>query len=900
MLTLLTFMIFLHLFTTINGDPCGSNPCQNNGRCFTAQSNQDYVCICNPPNYYEGKNCEIELECAKNNCTDRGHCEVVGNVKKCICESGYSGEFCEKKIPIKDACKSNPCKNNAKCINHFSNFECDCKQYSSGVSCETVDDPCSRCENSINCYLNFTLTPHFKCDCNNTYGGSFCDIKLDACVRNPCLNGNCSVVKEGFHCSCFEGFKGKHCEVKKGIKFNSLNEFVMIIAPVLAALLVLIIAGAFIAFLCYRRFYSTGDKSPKKVKSDVFKDSEDQTPDNVEVAVEPSKEVTAKTDTDNKSSEKSLSKSLSKPIKTINLLTHIQDGIKNNAALFADEFKLLPDGKTNEWQISQLPENKPKNRFINVLPYDHSRVTLNNSFNDYINASFINGYKKEREYISSQGPTKVTLNDFWSMIWDHKICKIVMVANEIENGREKCACYWPDSNFKLFGDMSIMLHQEERNAVSIFRIFHVTKGHESRAVRQFHYVAWPDHGVPVSGEGLLQISMAVNSWLPTDTAPVLVHCSAGIGRSGTFIAIDSLLKQANMENKVDVLKFVTEMRKNRVNMVQTLDQYIFIYKTLLEALCYKESKVSFEIDEFLEIAPKIIPKNLKKLKSSLLYQYNVLNALKPVYTEEDYGVATAEENTIKNNNPNILPVTSYRATLTTAAASFGSYINAVLIPQTCIDTLYIATQMPNKYTEKDLWRLVYDYNASHIIMLNSIEENEEGYWPPLNYAVTHPPFSIKCLGVQDKSSFISRHVLIESSNDSSDSITTHHLELLDVRNDKEPFLLVRIFAKVKEFITKDGLNDELGPRPIIVHCTNGADITGLYIAFCMVCDIIENEKRVDVFSIIKKIRLSRPEFITAVGSLIIKLYLISLLILLTFNLQSSQTLTNLSGTNKEE
>ncbi|XP_076616431.1 receptor-type tyrosine-protein phosphatase H-like isoform X3 [Chaetodon auriga] len=279
-----------------------------------------------------------------------------------------------------------------------------------------------------------------------------------------------------------------------------------------------------------------------------------------------------------------------------------------SAAKFADHFyelsedenrgfsleyeSLIPVGTEQTQKEALLPENKARNRFTNVLPYDWCRVKLSSTPNgksDYINASYMPGHNSNREYIATQGPLPSTVNDFWRMVWEQRVRGIVMVTNCIEGGRTKCEQYWPaDSEPRLLGELLVTMRSEQQEpnwTLREFRLEH-SKTSEERTVKHFHFTAWPDHGVPQSTEVLIQFRGLVRQHIERDGAgaPTVVHCSAGVGRTGTIIALDVLLQQLVKEREVGINAFVHKMRLSRPHMVQTESQYIFLHQCIIDCL----------------------------------------------------------------------------------------------------------------------------------------------------------------------------------------------------------------------------------------------------------------------------------------------------------------------------
>uniref|UniRef100_A0A182N2F2 protein-tyrosine-phosphatase n=1 Tax=Anopheles dirus TaxID=7168 RepID=A0A182N2F2_9DIPT len=236
-------------------------------------------------------------------------------------------------------------------------------------------------------------------------------------------------------------------------------------------------------------------------------------------------------------------------------------------------------------------ENDRKNRYVNILPYDSNRVLLDSyedeedgdGANDYINASFIEGYKYQREYIATQGPKQETCYDFWRMVLQYEIESIVMLTQPIDHDKNKCCQYYPRFNqYNDFGDLRVKCTQELNLSLYYKRLFLVSKGNLTKAVFHYHFLDWPDHSCPASTTDLIKFSKIVRAERKSYAIPLVVHCSAGVGRTGTFIALDIILQRMQQEKKINVYDTVKRLRRQRVKMVQTLDQYTFLYQCCLE------------------------------------------------------------------------------------------------------------------------------------------------------------------------------------------------------------------------------------------------------------------------------------------------------------------------------
>ncbi|KAM3920260.1 uncharacterized protein RB166_014648 [Leptodactylus fuscus] len=261
---------------------------------------------------------------------------------------------------------------------------------------------------------------------------------------------------------------------------------------------------------------------------------------------------------------------------------------------FSEEYeKLAPVGLRQSKSAAEIPENKDKNRYTNVLPYDFSRVELStrggDPTQDYINANYIPGYSFKREFIAAQGPLPKTVSDFWRMVWDKDVKAIVMLTKCIELGKVKCEEYWPKRSPKTYGNFSVSMTDENILPDWTTRDFTIVniETKQSKQVRHFHFTAWPDHGVPKTTSDLIRFRNLVREYTTSCyslDSPILVHCSAGVGRTGTFIALDRIIKQIELEDRIDVYSIVSDIRQHRVLMVQTESQYIFLNQCALDII----------------------------------------------------------------------------------------------------------------------------------------------------------------------------------------------------------------------------------------------------------------------------------------------------------------------------
>ncbi|XP_012498450.1 PREDICTED: receptor-type tyrosine-protein phosphatase H [Propithecus coquereli] len=273
---------------------------------------------------------------------------------------------------------------------------------------------------------------------------------------------------------------------------------------------------------------------------------------------------------------------------------YVRNNEKDSNWGFADEYQQLAlEGQDYSQVVASAPENCAKNRYRNVLPYDWSRVSLKplhgEPGSDYINASFMPGLHSPLEFIAAQGPLPHTVGDFWRLVWEQQSRTLVMLTNCMESGRVKCEHYWPlDAQPCTYGHLRVTLVGEEVTETWAVRDLQLFQAEEQKtlSVRQFHYLAWPDHGVPHSPDPLLAFWKMLRSWLDqaVEGGPPIVHCSAGVGRTGTLIALDVLLRQLECDGLVAPFSFVRKMRESRPLMVQTEAQYVFLHQCILRFL----------------------------------------------------------------------------------------------------------------------------------------------------------------------------------------------------------------------------------------------------------------------------------------------------------------------------
>ncbi|XP_044041364.1 tyrosine-protein phosphatase non-receptor type 12 isoform X2 [Siniperca chuatsi] len=241
--------------------------------------------------------------------------------------------------------------------------------------------------------------------------------------------------------------------------------------------------------------------------------------------------------------------------------------------------------------VGEREENVKKNRYKDILPFDHSRVKLTlkttNQDTDYVNANFIKGMDGPEAYIATQGPLPNTVMDFWRMNWEYNVAVIVMACREFEMGRKKCERYFPllGEEPVSFGPFRISCESEQARTDYFIRTLTVEYENETRRITQFHYMNWPDHDVPSSFDSILDMIGLMREYQENDDVPICVHCSAGCGRTGAICAIDytwNLLKAGKIPEDFNVFRLIQEMRTQRHSAVQTKEQYELVHRAIAQ------------------------------------------------------------------------------------------------------------------------------------------------------------------------------------------------------------------------------------------------------------------------------------------------------------------------------
>ncbi|XP_074923450.1 receptor-type tyrosine-protein phosphatase delta isoform X20 [Chelonoidis abingdonii] len=552
------------------------------------------------------------------------------------------------------------------------------------------------------------------------------------------------------------------------------------------------------------------------------------------------------------------------PIPILELADHIERLKANDNLKFSQEYESIDPGQQFTWEHSNLEVNKPKNRYANVIAYDHSRVLLSAiegiPGSDYVNANYIDGYRKQNAYIATQGALPETFGDFWRMMWEQRGATVVMMTKLEERSRVKCDQYWPSRGTETYGLIQVTLLDTVELATYCVRTFALYKNgsSEKREVRQFQFTAWPDHGVPEHPTPFLAFLRRVKTCNPPDAGPMVVHCSAGVGRTGCFIVIDAMLERIKHEKTVDIYGHVTLMRAQRNYMVQTEDQYIFIHDALLEAVTCGNTEVpARNLYAYIQKLTQIetgenvtgMELEFKRLASSKAHTSRFISANLPC-------------NKFKNRLVNIMPYESTRVCLQPIRGVEGSdYINASFIDGYRQQKAYIATQGPLAETTEDFWRMLWEHNSTIIVMLTKLREMGREkchqYWPAERSA-RYQYFVVDPMAEYNMPQYILREFKVTDARDGQ-SRTVRQFQFTDwpeqgVPKSGEGFIdFIGQVHKTKEQFGQDG--------PISVHCSAGVGRTGVFITLSIVLERMRYEGVVDIFQTVKMLRTQRPAMV---------------------------------------
>lgn len=642
--------------------------------------------------------------------------------------------------------------------------------------------------------------------------------------------------------------------------------------------------------------------------------------------------------------------------------------------LFTSEFDALPK-PTLPSTACDKPENSRKNRYHDITACDETRVKLKQvgpDGSDYINANFIKGYEGKKIFIASQAPLDNTINDFWKMIWEQDVKIVIMVANMQERGRKQAVKYWPNideddmlvnnvleigcKKTEVYADYTkrefelIYVNEKDREAAlarsgsfisqpendyanvpvrpnsknsnKLPLLDDDTIHKEVRRIAHYHFTTWVDLKAPESTCGILRLMLKLRKTDEYVNHPVLIHCSAGVGRTGTFIAIDTLIDQCIVEGKADVFGTVAAIRhqRNKV-MVQTMEQYAFIYRAVAEHFLFGDTDI--HADDFCHYYAKLkhIPRErrisggngirmsslqtsfdqnngsppqtitntvgsslnakLKQLRNGIQKDNNSRQSgldteYQLLFTNIDPSKSTSmgqkEENMHKNRYPDVIPYDRNRVTLSPriGCSSATQYINAT--PHRGYWQHYIMAQDPLDYeTAYDFWRMVDDEKTSTIVMMSRDEDftPDEKYWPdevgvPLIFG-KDSDLVVSLISERVHPTIIERKLQYKFKREEEKFEVIQYAFLGWMTGSATPTTTGPLTELALKVLTRQSRLAH--PTRIIVHSRDGSFEPAVFIAVATLIERLQVEKMIDIFRTCRSIFQHRPKVFTKIVSL---------------------------------
>ncbi|XP_048353842.1 receptor-type tyrosine-protein phosphatase V-like [Sphaerodactylus townsendi] len=538
----------------------------------------------------------------------------------------------------------------------------------------------------------------------------------------------------------------------------------------------------------------------------------------------------------------------------------------SNHGFFQDFEELKEVGKDQPKTEAEHPDNLSKNRYPHVLPYDYTRVKLNlldgEPHSDYINANFVPGYNSPQEFIAAQAPLKKTLDDFWRLVWEQCICTVVMLTVGMENGRVLCEYYWPSDTSPVFsGQITIHLLAEnfaDEWATREFKLQHAGLK-EERRVTHLHYTAWPDHGVPESATSIMAFIDLVRAHIQNakDSGPTLIHCSAGVGRTGTFIALDRLLQQLKHEKVVDVFNTMYSLRMSRHVMIQTLGQYIFLHNCILEKISENPliglSGVDLSHPVPLKSFVQHHERNSYKANAGFFREYEqmLLEAAK----EEVISAVPLPGNHQINFCSSKIPYDHAKVKFSALDRDpFSDLSHIWFIPGCNSAKDYIAIEGPDKLAREEFWGLVWEYGVHTIITLTSEQESSPApdniCWPSEGEPVCTEMLTIQQGPKKAVSGWPCIQLRLKYEKKAKERVLQRFLfPLWEGEEQPSPKVLVGFLTIIRQLVPhrKRG-------SPLVLHSSlGGVGQMGTLIALDTLLQQLKGEKSVDVYGVVLRL-----------------------------------------------
>ncbi|KRZ71591.1 Receptor-type tyrosine-protein phosphatase mu [Trichinella papuae] len=600
------------------------------------------------------------------------------------------------------------------------------------------------------------------------------------------------------------------------------------------------------------------------------------------------------------------------PIETSKFLAFVQER-KRKRLLFKGELMMLKQIVENhKSEYGYL--NLKKNNYPDVLPFDYNRVILkpipNEPNSHYINASYVDSFFQPKAFIITQAmKTKPACVDFWRMVWETNAEIVVMLTKVFDFMKVMCLQYWPLTKLD-YGDITVETVEAKTYAYFTLRCFRVSRVENGstiiRQVRHFHFTEWEVNSLPYIS-ALLDFRRRVHNAVKRcpNNVPMIVHCSNGGGRSGVFLAIYANLDLAEAENVIDVYGYCQTLLNARQSALENLDQYVFIYETLAEAVQCNINPLT--LDELRHRTTMYTTKQSRQALEAIYSQeYKFLTQLTPALRIGDCAGGHRLENRGKNRDVMVVPPDNSRPYLNTlhGESKDYTYINAVYIDGFRRKNEWIVTEWPKHHTIDSFWALVFDHSCHTVVNLSN-DENSKAY-PRFIHSrgrQSYGPFIVDVLSSQQYPYATSHIVKVvkkkvfdipgrkkskrserneKKLTDQLDSLASILSELMvnnkggiqevDARicnvisvriwpiQHRVPLSTVGLIDVIKMArCWRKRAPDRPETKPTVVISHNGVSRVGIYVAINLLIDQMDVEQEVDVFHAAKIVRLNRPQ-----------------------------------------
>ncbi|KAK6991352.1 receptor-type tyrosine-protein phosphatase epsilon, partial [Biomphalaria glabrata] len=812
---------------------------------------------CEPTKF--GENC---AEKCSTNCTDQLCHHVNGRCHKC--QPGHRGklcdQFCENKTYGQDCmtncstnCTDQSCRPvNGSCISCHPGYlgdvcdkVCDAGFYGQNClsNCSLFCNTSSECEPQTGTCYDGCKDGYSGDDCKNkcqdrTYGRNCTKLCSAQCKTKSSVT--CHHVSGECLTECEEDYSGQYCENKESSVASSK---VGAIVGSIVAIIILAVLATVGAIIWKRKLQrKPQDKNEEVMHLDNIRERAEQ-------------------ETAGDSTYINVAGILINTKIAVEVLNKYIDS--HTGDFFTEQYKKVPKPKNVSTEVAVSDENKNKNRYKNICPYDHSRVHLkintNKSEGDYINASYVRDSHNDVKFIAAQGPFGAVVNDFVRMLWEQKVEKVVMLTNLIEEGKPKCDKYWPDSGNTAFGEITVKLKDTQILADYVIRKIELEKSDApTQILTHYHFTSWPDQGVPVTPWALVDFEQRVD--INSSTAPVIVHCSAGVGRTGTFIALHNVLSQAKETGSVDFYKTLVKLREDRFLMIQTPDQYIFLHKAAQAAIVSMGTTVIF--NDSKTRMQHLLTKSISGMSNMEKEFQNICaicqNESNPKTNSEAIYQNTENVKVVdtKNRFESIIPKNCYRPYLGSDSKEFDDYINAVFVQGFYKKDQQILTQLPMPSTLIDFFRLVTQHRVSLIVAFEvdkrSTDQTIANYLPSQDKPITASPFSIRSMGIKGDNMWEEHTIKVINENTKAEHDVIHwKCKVLD----PDARRLLSLVNKSRSY------NAHANGR-IIYTCRDGATYSGLACVLSLLLDRIDHDTCLAIPLVVGSVKSIRPQVIS--------------------------------------